>query len=137
MTFRAPDADHPLFGPYWQPARAGHLNLPSCTRCQTVLWPPTELCPECLCDEVHWSEQPGDGVVWSTAEYHRAYSPALAEEVPYTCVLVQLDCGPRLIARVAKQSDVVNPGDRVGVVRETTPTGQSVPCFASSVWSSR
>lgn len=133
MPFRTPDLDHPLYAPFWRGAPDGMVNLPRCEACATVLWPPTEICPECLGSDIGWHAMAGDGTVWGLAEYHRAYAPSLADVVPYRCVLVDLDCGARLVARLV-DSDVAastEPGSRVRVVRVAVPDQpDGIACFA-------
>jgi uncharacterized OB-fold protein len=98
-----------------------------------VLWPPAELCPACWSSEVVWQDRPGDGTVWSVAEYHHAYDEPSAAEVPYQCILVELDCGPRMISRFASATNAsARPGQRVKAVRATLPTAGAVPCFADA-----
>jgi uncharacterized OB-fold protein len=88
------------------------------------------LCPACLSVDVSWREVSGDGTVWSVAEYHRAYSQRYAAEVPYQCILVELDCGPRMISRFVSESDAkAYPGQRVRAVRAELSSGRSIPCF--------
>ena len=66
--------------------------MPRCSACSVLMWPPAEVCPECLASGFDWVEAPGGGVVWGAAEYHRGYSAGLSAEVPYQCVLVELEC---------------------------------------------
>jgi uncharacterized OB-fold protein len=130
VPFRPPDPDHPLFGPFWRDAPDGVLWMPRCRACSVLMWPPAEVCPECLASGFDWVEAPGGGVVWGAAEYHRGYSAGLSAEVPYQCVLVELDCGPRLVARHIGASAAM-PGDRVDVVRQRS-AGYALPCFTSA-----
>src|SRR4051794_26471889 len=85
--------------PYWSSGEAGRLMLPQCLGCNHVFWPPAEVCPECLAGDIGWRSVEGTGTVWSVAVYHHAYTAAAAAAVPYQCVLVELDCGPRMISR--------------------------------------
>ena len=137
MTLRSPDPEHRLFGQFWRASSEGCLNLPRCQVCEIVLWPPAELCPGCLSSDIQWSEVKGDGVVWGVARYEHPFTSALADEVPYQCVLVDLDCGPHLIAFFVGDgsNERARPGQRVGAVRVKTGD-YSLPCFAPLVSSS-
>ena len=64
--------------------------LQRCGRCRYVRWPIAPLCPECLSAESTWSEVRPTGTLWSYVVYHRALSPAFADEVPYAVGLVVL-----------------------------------------------
>jgi uncharacterized OB-fold protein len=107
------------------------LTLPRCDACSRWFWPPSEVCPECLADSVGWGEVDGHGTVWSDAVYHRAYTPELTGAVPYQCILVELDCGPRLISRfVSAYGGRAAPGQRVVATRaELVRGGPMMPCF--------
>jgi uncharacterized OB-fold protein len=60
-----------------------------------------------------WTDVQPTGTVWSHATYHRAFHPALADEVPYTVVAVNLDDGPFLITRWEGQRPQPEIGARV------------------------
>jgi uncharacterized OB-fold protein len=126
-------ADEPRgpYEPYWRSGEGGRLTLPRCASCGHVFWPPSDVCPECLSDAVEWDEVDGRGTVWSVAVYHRAYTPALADEVPYQCILVELDCGPRMISRFASKGAArAVPGQRVIATRaKLNESRPPMPCF--------
>ena len=117
--------------PFWRSGENGRLALPHCDACGNVFWPPSEVCPDCLSDAVGWDEVDGRGTVWSVAVYHRAYTAALEAQVPYECVLVELDCGPRMISRfVSTGGGNAVPGQRVIATRaQLAGDRPMVPCF--------
>jgi uncharacterized OB-fold protein len=89
------------------------------------------VCPDCLADDVGWDEVDGHGTVWSEAVYHRAYTPESTNEIPYQCILVELDCGPRMISRFVSHGGAETvPGQRVIATRaQLSPGRPMVPCF--------
>ena len=107
------------------------MTLPRCGACDELFWPPAEVCPECLSAAVVWDEVDGRGTVWSGAVYHRGYTEALADAVPYQCILVELDSGPRMISRfVSREGGAAVPGQRVVATRaELTAARPMMPCF--------
>jgi uncharacterized OB-fold protein len=105
-----PDPDDSVAAPHWQAAATGRVAVQRCGACAELRWPPAPICPECLTPGGTWTRLTGDGTVWSVAVYHRAFHPGLHDEVPYRVGLVELDEGPRLIARLAED---VGPGHRV------------------------
>ena len=126
----SPDVERPRYGPFWRSGEGNVLTLPACRACDTVFWPPSERCPTCLSDEVSWADVPGDGTIWSAAEYHYAYDRGFAPELPYECILVDLDCGPRMISRFVPTSKAkAAPGQRVVAVHAELRPGRSLPCF--------
>jgi len=132
MTFPPANPAHPLYGRFFQAARDGYISLPSCDSCGHVFWPPAETCSRCLSERASWIEVPGVGTVWGIAEYHHAYLPGLSEELPYRCVLVELDTGQRLVSRLVPDDAYADVGTRVVCARISYDENQSVPCFSPS-----
>jgi uncharacterized OB-fold protein len=125
-----PDPSHPLYGPFWGGCLEGFLNLPRCEACRYLIWPPAEVCPQCLERSILWTVVPGNGTVWSVAVYERGFTDELRARVPYACVLVELDAGPRLISTlVDAASDIAEPGLRVMATSVADPRGVRLPCF--------
>jgi hypothetical protein len=113
-------------GPFWSAARDGRLSLQHCADCGYVRWPAAGVCPECLSRSFTWDDVAGTGTVWSYVVYHRAYARTGIPEVPYNVALVELDCGARLLTRLAEPTD---PGARVAVAFEEVPEHGLVPVF--------
>lgn len=114
---------------FLQRSSDGHLRFQHCLNCGYVRFPTAAICPQCLSDRAEWRIDAGTGTVWSFCVYHRAFSPAFKQLVPYTVVLIELDSGPRLITNPVGASGV-NIGQR-GVVT-TMPVGEfGVPYFIS------
>lgn len=125
-----PDPEHPLYGPFWAAAADGRLAMQRCAACGHVRWPPAPRCPECLSPGGAWTDVAGGGSVWGFAVYEHAYHPGLADELPYVCALVELDAGPRMVARIVG----CEPGEvAVGmrVAPRFVPLGADLrlPCF--------
>jgi len=98
------DAPYGLTGddqPFWDAAKDGRLVFQRCDDCGYIRWPAAGVCPECLSRAATWTEVAGTGTLWSFVVYHRAYAPSLKDQVPYPVVLVELDCGVRLVSRLA------------------------------------
>lgn len=89
---------------YWDGARRGALILQHCTACGHVRHYPTLLCPVCHSDAVEPLESSGRGTVHSWTVAHHAFDPAFAEELPYTLVTVDIEEGPRILARLEPDS---------------------------------
>jgi uncharacterized protein len=125
-----PALAHPLYGPFWGECPDGFLNLPRCRDCDYLLWPPAGVCPECLGTRIEWTTAPGIGTVWSVAMYEFGFTRELAGRVPYACVLVELDAGPRLVsALVGMAPERITPGLRVTATRTANAAGVRLPCF--------
>lgn len=86
--------------PYWDAMRAHRILLHTCTRCGEVRCPPMPSCPNCGGTGANASYAAGRGVVYSWIEVHRPVGNVLAGEVPCTIATVELDEGPRVVARL-------------------------------------
>ncbi|WP_028651700.1 Zn-ribbon domain-containing OB-fold protein [Nocardioides halotolerans] len=116
--------------PFWDGARAGTLRMQRCASCDHIRFPIQALCPRCLGDGFSWQDLSGDGEVFSSIVYRRAFHPAYREDVPYNLVMVQLTEGPRMFSNViGVEPGSVRVGDRVRVVFEPVSDEISVPRF--------
>ena len=87
----------PAVGPFdreW--FTSGTLAVQECASCSTLQHPPEEICHACGSLELGTRPLTGRGTVHSFTVVHYAASPALADTVPYTVVLVSLDDAPQL-----------------------------------------
>src|SRR5687768_16425836 len=76
------------------------LRLPVCEDCGCAHLYPRASCPHCGSAQLSWREASGRATLASWSVVHRAPSPDLAGEVPYTVALVKLVEGPQMMARV-------------------------------------
>jgi uncharacterized OB-fold protein len=115
---------------FWEGARAGRLRMQRCSGCEHIRFPIQSLCPQCLSGDFDWHDLSGDGEVFSTIVYQRAFHPAYRDDVPYNLVMVQLAEGPRMFSNVVGvDPDSVRVGDRLRVVFEAVSDEISVPRF--------
>lgn len=113
-----PDVTDPVSAPFWRGLRERAIRVQRCSACGALRYPPLAGCPECLGQTAEWIEVRPAGSVWSYAVYHRALQPAFADEIPYTVVVVELDDGPRITARMVRGSGPITVGTRVAAVFE-------------------
>lgn len=108
---------------FWSWVAEGNLRLQRCAQCGTWVVPPAMSCPECLTATLVWTPVSGRGTVWSYTVYHHAFAEHLAELIPYSVVLVELDegClmlgnleGPGRVSPVIGEEVQVHCGDRRG-----------------------
>lgn len=92
--------------PFWDAAKKGELCMQKCADCGHIRFPIGPVCTECLSDKSDWVKMSGRGTVLSHLVFHRAYSPAWKEHVPYSVAMVQLAEGPRMF------TDIVDPERR-------------------------
>ena len=127
-----PDRDT---APFWRAAAKHRLVFQRCSACQTFRHPIGPLCPACRSFDFDWVESSGRGAVYSYTVVRHQTHPAFV--VPYTVLLVQMEEGPRLVARLRPDGrpsgrDPVDARLRIGApVRlewEDVP-GQTLPVF--------
>ena len=78
----------------------GELTLQQCSACQTVQYPPRELCRHCLGDELNWSAVSRGGDLLAYSELQHSLEPFFQEQLPWRLASVKLDCGPVVLARL-------------------------------------
>lgn len=114
MNIQKPSpVDDPLAGPFFQAGAEGRLVVQKCDDCDALRWPPLPGCPECRSRASTWTPVAPTGTIWSYVVYHRGFSAALKEQVPYTVAMVQLDDGPYLLGRLVDGEKPPQVGDRV------------------------
>lgn len=94
---------------YWEGAARGVLVFQRCTGCGHVRHYPSLLCPRCHSDGVAPLESSGRGTVHSWTVCHHAFDPAFADDLPYTLVTVDVEEGPRVLARFAGSPSMDQP----------------------------
>jgi hypothetical protein len=103
--------------PYWDGLREHRILLQRCTACARLRFPAMPGCPFCGARGFEREEVSGTGRVYSFVRVHRALTPAMEGEVPYTVAVVQLDAGGestlRVIGRVEGDPFAVGIDDAV------------------------
>jgi uncharacterized OB-fold protein len=98
---------------YWDGLRAHRVLLQRCGECARLRFPPMPSCPYCGATTHEEVEVDAAGTVYSFVRVHVALTPAMRDQVPYVVATVQLDCGPRMYARIQSGADEVAVDDRV------------------------
>ena len=79
---------------------SNHLKLPFCKNCQTVQYPPREICCNCLSDELHSQEVNPAGILLSQTSLQHSLEPYFTAHLPWKIGTVQLECGAIIIAHL-------------------------------------
>lgn len=115
---------------YFDAAREGRLVYQRCNSCHTPIFYLRVVCPACMSEDLEILDASGRGTIHSFTTLHRAGHPGLADRVPYTIVLVDLDEGVRVLADVVEcQPDEVVVGAAVDVVFDAVTPDFTVPRF--------
>jgi uncharacterized OB-fold protein len=86
---------------FWQLLTEHRIQLQTCSLCGHRRFPPMPSCPYCGGTDAEIVAVPGTGTIYSWVRVHRALSAAMASEVPYCIVTVDLDGGSRMFGRMS------------------------------------
>lgn len=114
---------------FFSEAKQGRLSFQVCEDCQTRIAYPHVVCPTCLSDRLTRHPAAGTGTVHSFTTLHLAGHQALASEVPYTVVLVDLDEGVRVLADLLDDGATPRIGMAVQAVFEDLTDELAIPRF--------
>ncbi|WP_084402669.1 Zn-ribbon domain-containing OB-fold protein [Cupriavidus sp. amp6] len=90
---------------FWSQLAKGHWVTTQCTDCSKTTFPPKLVCPHCWSTQMEWKALGTTGTLYSWTRIHAA--PAVfADEAPYACGIVDLDCGIRLACRLVEDNGV-------------------------------
>lgn len=116
--------------PFWDATAEGRLVLPRCRACQTIIWYPRAICPNCHAMDVEWIEASGRGSIYSFTVVRRG---GYARGTDYVLAYVELDEGPRIMTNIVDWSpDDLSCGQAVEVVFHDTGQGSALPRFKPS-----
>lgn len=96
-------------------AKEGALVLQHCGACETAIYPPREICPNCLSGDIDWRPIDGAGEVLVASNLSHSFDAAIAANLAgglqVRIVSVNLDLGPVVIAYAGDED--IAAGDRV------------------------
>jgi hypothetical protein len=116
--------------PFYEAARRHELVVQRCRACGTLRFPARAACNRCMAREVEWTPVAGTGTVFSVAVMHQANHPAYAAMLPYAVVVVELECGVRLVTNVVDcAAHEVTIGMPVEVAWEERSAEVTLPVF--------
>lgn len=115
--------------PFWDATAEGRFTLQRCTACDTVIWWPRSLCPECSSFDLEWFDASGNGRVYSYTVVHRSVG-GWNKVTPYVVAYVELDEGPRVMTNIIDGDPAaVSIDSAVSVVWNDTEEGSALPRF--------
>jgi NAD(P)-dependent dehydrogenase (short-subunit alcohol dehydrogenase family)/uncharacterized OB-fold protein len=81
-------------------AAEGRFELQQCEDCGAVPYPPREACHRCTSPRLKWRVQPTGGRLLALTTLHHSNDLFFRERLPWRLGLVQLDCGPTVVAHL-------------------------------------
>jgi len=121
---KPPSARTPLWAAITKAAREKRFVLQVCGACGAVQYPPREVCFSCLSETLDWCEVNPQGIVLTCTDLHASINPFFQSHVPWYTGMIQLACGPRLLAHLAPGARDV--GCKVTVIARLDSSGQGV-----------
>jgi uncharacterized OB-fold protein len=118
--------------PFFDAAREHRLVCMRCDDCGTFRLPPTRHCYVCRSQAVTWEELAGTGEVYTFTVARHAFTPYLADAVPYVIAVIKLDGAgdARLVSNVVDTDPAaVHVGAKVRVVFDDVSDDVSIPRF--------
>lgn len=85
--------------PFWEALGQGRLISTRCAQCETLGFPPRNLCRACWSRELRWVDLAPQGTLYSFTRVHVAPG-AFRSDTPYAIGIVDLQAGPRLMCRM-------------------------------------
>jgi uncharacterized OB-fold protein len=97
---KLPPAPDGLNAEFYAWCAKGELRFQHCTDCGRLRHLPRILCANCGSGKYDWVRSSGKGRLFSWTVTHQAMHPALANDVPYTVAVAELEEGVRMVARL-------------------------------------
>ncbi len=112
---------------FWEHAKANRLAVQVCRQCGDHHFPASPVCPKCLSDAQDWQPVSGRGTMESWVEFHRAYWPGFAADLPYRVCVVRLEEGPLLASNLVGETPEM--GGAVEVLFQPVTADITLPKF--------
>lgn len=110
-------------------AKQGKFSLQVCSACQTVQYPPRDVCCHCLHDDLPWQAVPNGATVVASSTLHHSNEPYFQGQLPWRIGTAKLDCGPVAIVHL---KDHLQSNDRAVISLELDSAGVGVLVAHSS-----
>ena len=104
---RPPRQRTPLGAEFTAANLASSLSMQVCRDCNSVQYPPREVCAECLGDELRWQDVNTAGSLLVSVDLHHSmweFFKRRVKDAPWPVATVRLDCGVTVFAHVALAS---------------------------------
>ncbi|MBU1168486.1 MAG: Zn-ribbon domain-containing OB-fold protein [Proteobacteria bacterium] len=85
---------------FWENAKEGKLVVQHCKDCNTNIFYPRKICPECWSKNLDWIEASGKATVYMFSTAYDMVEPRFWEDIPYTIAYVDLEEGIRMMTRI-------------------------------------
>ncbi|MBC2716343.1 MAG: hypothetical protein HF978_13625 [Desulfobacteraceae bacterium] len=115
---------------FWKATKQGKLLIQHCDNCNSNIFFPKKVCPECWSDHLDWQEASGKATVYTFTTMLDMVEPKFMGDLPYVIAMVDLKEGIRMTTRIVNcNPDDVEIGMNVEVVFEEVSPECSLPMF--------
>ena len=119
-----PDSRTAIWQAISKAASSGEFILQVCGDCQSVQYPPRELCKNCLNDALEWKQVSNKGKLISQSVLHASTNAFFSENGPRQIALVKLDSDVVIFAHMAHAK--AQPGDKIYLLNKPDLSGEGV-----------
>jgi uncharacterized protein len=85
---------------FWEAAKRHELHIQRCESCESYIFYPRAICPECLSSDLTWVKASGEGTVYSYTISRVLSDPGFADEIPYVVAIIELAEGPHMTSNI-------------------------------------
>ncbi len=104
---------------FWKASKQHKLLIQECRDCNSKIFYPRKLCPECWSSNLSWSESSGKGKIFTFTITMTGVEKKFQEDLPYILALVDLKEGVRMMTNIVEcKPEEVKIGMDVEVVFE-------------------
>jgi len=115
--------------------KQGQLKGSRCTACDVVFVPPRGMCPQCHKADMQWTPMAGTGrlLAFTCIAIGPPWMAALGydREHPYCSAVIELDEGPRVVARIegvdTNRPENIRIGTRLVLRQDASDGGDDAP----------
>jgi len=102
MDFFSPQSEQwTRIHPFFDNLKEGKFTTTKCKGCGALHWQPRVVCPECLSDDLEWTDLPKTGKLYSFSEMRAGAPTGMEQDVPFSIGIVELDdVGIKLLVRL-------------------------------------
>lgn len=109
--------------PLSKAAENNQFKLPVCGSCQTVQYPPREICHNCLSSDLTWQDSDPNGTLLSQVALHHSLEPYFMDHLPWPTGTVQLKNGAVMITHLLNED--MSTGQDIEIQAVIDPSGRA------------
>jgi enoyl-CoA hydratase/carnithine racemase/uncharacterized OB-fold protein len=115
---------------FWKATKQGKLLVQHCIDCNSNIFFPKKVCPECWSKNLTWIESTGKAKIYTFTVMLDQVEPKFMGDLPYVIAMVDLDEGIRMTTRIVNcKPENVAIGMSVEVVFQEVSPECSLPMF--------